>query len=257
MSFNYDLPITEQHFVNFLKNNSKPLYEKYGKGSLPKDLQDSAYFKSLWGEPGEAFTPLTNSLYTECLIALKNGCFLLVFNSIFSLFELILIELILLAEARKFLLTENNKSADPKNTPLFQFIDRRRSDLENSSPNELLKQLHAYKIISDDEYIELKVIKKFIRLTTDHSKIKQFIRYLVAGGLMPAKVPIIEGYGDESLIKMLKHRIADKNVKQTEIPSDHEMVFQTHYTDSVKKIAHFLLAYYYDFILRKGKFSKL
>lgn len=245
------------YFESLLQRLTQMLNQKYTGKLLPPDLQKSAHEKQSLGQQGEAFTQLSNLLYGQCVENIQRKNYLIVFNSIWSLFEQIIVELILMAESRLFLLKNDNSSKEPFNTPLIRFVGQKRQELEKQEPEPLLCRLLDLEIIREEEYKDLKTIKEFVRHTAAHTKIARFISGRIASGALPKSIPVFQSQGTESMEKIIKAGVMDENTKVIMVEPGHEMLFQTAYENAVAEITPVLLGYYYDFVASKGSFFHL
>jgi hypothetical protein len=250
-------PITTKEFDAFIKI-LRDLPAKYPKG-LPRDLQEASLLK---GDSGIAYTPIINDLYREVALSIDQKSYHLVFNVIWSFFEHILIELILLEESRGFL---KDNPPDPDNppenltdTPLFKYVGERRAELENNDPSVHIGQLYDLGIIDEQECLNLRVIKKYIRLTVSHTKIKKFVADCREIGVIPKKVGMAHGEGIDTLKAVLTSQPFDETkIKKVEIDTDHEIVYTSAYNTIIQRLAPLLLFYFYDFIDSKGQYAQL
>lgn len=238
-------------FQEMLEGLIAMLNSEYKEKVMLNDLRESVLDQTE-GKKQIAYTHLTNLLYMQCVDNIQQKRFLIVFNSIWSLFEQILVELILMNHGREFLKSNANESAEPHNTPLMQFIGEKRMEMEEMDPEPLLLEAHRLKIIDDSEYQILKTIKKFIRLTASHSKIKKFVKACIAAGSVKESIPVIQGMGMESLEALLKTGQLDARHEEIEVETDSELLYSGTYENAVAALTPVMLGYYYHFIRIKG-----
>ena len=199
------------------------------------------------------YAHLANMLYKQCVANIQQGRFFIVFNSIWSLYEQTLVELILIERGREFLKNNTNESPDPHDSPLIKFIAAARLNIEyRYQPADIISEAFTLQLITEQEREYLLMIKKNIRLTASHSKIKQFVKICSTEKIIPPTMLVRQGEGEESLRHFIETREHTSDTKLIEVSADGEMFYSVVYESVIEGITPMLLVYFYHFSKVKG-----